>query len=94
MKIKKKTNIGHVPYTVDNTHDFGEENLIGECIPEKSKILISHELTKEKQQLTYIHECIHGILYEYGVDIGDLDEEKLVTQLTPGVYELIKQLIK
>ena len=94
MKIRKKIEIARIPYSVDNTHDFGDEGIIGECIPEKSKILISYDLTKEKQQITFIHEYLHGIFYEYGVDIGDLDEEKLITQLTPGIYELLKQLIK
>jgi len=53
-------------------------------------ISIDGKLTHQKKVRTLMHEIFHGMIKEYNIDIGELDEEYLVDNLGIATYQVIK----
>ena len=94
MKIPKSIKIGNVDYTINfvgpraiDDHNDPETEYHGRFFPSCDLIQIRDTMSGERQYSTFIHECLHAIFYEYGIDVGD--EEMFARQLTIGIIQLI-----
>lgn len=66
----------------------------GYCDRFHNVIELEQSLKKSKKFKTFIHEVLHAIIHEYGLNSVINDEEQLVELLTPGITELTKQLME
>ena len=89
MKIPKTLKIGNVTYTVGNLQTDNAKRM-GSSHCQEQSIKIKDSLSKDKKEETFIHEIVHQIL-----DIADFeqesDDEKLVTCIANGVYQVFKE---
>jgi len=93
MKIPETILIGGVLYTIENfDSDNRTDQAMGRCDPKLNKIHLCTDLTKMGREKTFIHEVLHAIIEEYGIDIPEDHNENMVSQLTTGVYDLIERL--
>jgi hypothetical protein len=44
---------------------FDDEQILGQCCPDKRIIYIRKKLSNKKRIVTFIHEVMHAIEYEY-----------------------------
>lgn len=91
MLIPRFINIGFITYKVVFT---SLADCYGLCDKEKCTIYIEKNMPKDKQFKIFIHECLHAIMYEYGIDFPVSGEENLVEMLTTGVTEVIQQIME
>lgn len=91
MQEERKINILGINHTIEYTDIVdGDKNVLGMIDYHQGKIYIKEGLGKEIEESVIIHECIHGLLSALGHD--ELSEdEKLVTQLDNGIYQLFKE---
>jgi len=87
MKIPEKIKIGYRDYkleewkqTVASANDahgqfFAKEGIIGYTVEEKG---VSHANT-------ILHELLHGIIYQWDIELGEKEEEHLVNALSNGL---------
>ena len=58
----------------------------------RKEININKDMDLNTQKETIVHEILHGLFYEWGInsnlDIGKDMEEKIVTTLSKGIYEM------
>ena len=101
MNIPKKIKIGFVEYRVEIRDQKSEEASLGWCDPNTSKIILNPNQSKRMMFKTFIHECIHAIIYEYNVDLGSRNlgaqedrNEYLARMMETGVAEVAEQLMK
>lgn len=73
------------PIFMDNLRAYGHINF------DDKQILIDKTL-REKQghAQTLVHEIIHGIIYDRGLDFRNDGEETIVDQLAKGLYQVVK----
>lgn len=90
MKIPPRITFGLTNYKVKRVEPNDE--FIGRHEPIKSEIELDVSLKEMIELKTFIHECLHAIIFQYGVDIPENKEEKVVAQMTTGVTELILQM--
>lgn len=85
--------VGKVKYKITRVPDLlNKRKLMGCYNPDKGEILIDSTMPKSVQEKTLLHELLHAVIAEYGVNIGRLSEENLIDQLCTGIYEIIMQL--
>jgi hypothetical protein len=94
--------IGGVPYTIkyvpsnEVCHKRKQKRLFGQISYTGHNINISNESPKEKQQLTLLHEILHGIIAEY--NIKELQSksgghsEAAIDQLSLGLFGVLNSL--
>ncbi|MBG0962457.1 hypothetical protein [Bacillus sp. SRB1LM] len=98
MTIPKQVMIGGVPYDVEIVKGWIEETengnvTTGEAHYFKQKILLSDQVEgREAAQKTILHEVIHAMLYEAG--LNHLNKEQNVRALTAVFYDFIKNNIR
>ncbi|MCY9198092.1 hypothetical protein MOE86_15545 [Bacillus atrophaeus] len=93
MTLPKQIMINSIPYKVLQVDGFIEEDQkggvqLGDINPWKQEIQVSKEAEGEYAAKVLLHEAIHGILSEYGLD--RINNERTVNVLTAGLYEFIK----
>lgn len=93
MTIPEKIRIGSVDYTVEKTDEYlklDQDQCAGIIDFEKQSIKIANNVQHEqRQEQTFLHELIHGIVHEYHVDFED-DEEKIVDTIALGLHQVIR----
>ena len=90
MKKPMAPKIGSVTYKVRRIHMSD----LGECDSVNCEININTDLVEERDDEVYIHEHLHAIVREYGIDHFIEDEELFVTLLTPGILQLVRQMLE
>ena len=88
----KKIKIGGIHYDLaqqDNLEDKNE-SVWGFVEYENSIIHIRGNMSKQKKAQTVIHESLHAMLHEAGLD-DVANDEKLVTPLGNMIYQFIKE---
>ena len=87
MNVPDKIKIGYRDYkleewkqTVASANEaqgqfFSKEGVIGYTVEEKG---VSHANT-------LLHECLHAIIYQWNIELGEKEEETLVNSLTNGL---------
>lgn len=98
MNIPKQLMIGSVPYDVEVVNGWIEETengnvTSGEAHYFKQKILLSDQVEgEEAAQKTVLHEAIHAMLHEAG--LNRLNKEQNVRALTAVFYDFIENNIR
>ncbi|PFF14666.1 hypothetical protein [Bacillus cereus] len=98
MNIPKQLMIGSVPYDVEVVKGWLEERengevRIAEVTYHEQQIKISDNVSKREGQMkNVLHEAIHAMLYEYGLD--RLNKEVNVNALTTVFFDFIKNNIR
>lgn len=87
-KIRLK--IGYKDFTLYfvNSIDGGETN--GECVKDVGVIKITKGLNNIEKANTVLHEVFHGIWHVQGIGMGDETEERVVTAMTNGLVDFIR----
>ena len=87
MNVPDKIKIGYRDYkleewkqTVASANEaqgqfFSKEGVIGYTVEEKG---VSHANT-------LLHECLHAIIYQWNIELGEKEEEHLVNALSNGL---------
>ncbi|WP_144591615.1 hypothetical protein [Bacillus cereus] len=98
MTIPKQLMIGSVPYDVEVVKGWIDERengevRIAEVTYHEQHIKISDNVTKHEGKMkNVLHEAIHAMLYEYGLD--RLNKEVNVNALTTVFFDFIKNNIR
>ena len=92
-KMIKEVTIGGLKFTVEEVNNgrWTSENN-GEIQYDKQQIFISDRLSKEHQEITLLHEIIHGIITQTTRD--ESDREVLVRCLSHGLWATGYRLVK
>ena len=93
MQIPSKVRIGGIDYKVrrkPNPSDGGNTLCYGVFDSERCVIDLNSERDMHPDRLnqTFLHELLHGAIH--GCAIESDDEEKLVTAMASGLYQIIK----
>lgn len=93
MTLPEQIIINSIPYKVLQVDGFIEEDQkggvqLGDINPWKQEIQVSNEAEGEYAAKVLLHEAIHGILSEYGLD--RINNERTVSVLTAGFYDFVK----
>ena len=67
----------------------GQSNSYGQCDTEKLLIHLATQIPSTRKAETLLHELLHAIYYEYGVNHAD-DEEATVHILSAGLFQVFK----
>lgn len=91
MEIKDKVKIGAMEYEVIKTDKpilLDNEVCNGIIDYYYLFIEISNNRAIQKQEETFIHEILHGIIHERNLILED--EEMIVEEISKGLYQVIK----
>lgn len=94
MEIKDKVKIGSMEYEVIKTDKpilLDDKVCNGIIDYENLFIEISTNRAAQKQEETFIHEVLHGIIRERNLILED--EEMVVEEISKGLYQVIKDNI-
>lgn len=81
--------IAGIDYTVETFKQSIDINLMGRLSYDTAQIFVREDLPLDKKKETLLHEVIHAVYMNAGLQPGD-DEEKIVTALSSGVYQFLK----
>ena len=81
--------IAGIDYTVDEFETDVDRNLMGRLAYDTAQIYIRKDLPLDKKLETVLHEVMHAVYMNAGLQQGD-EEEKVVTALSSGVYQFLK----
>lgn len=91
MEIRDKVKIGSVEYQVIRTDKpvlLDNKVCNGIIDYENLFIEISTNRANQRQEETFIHEILHGIIHERNLILED--EEMIVEEISTGLYQFIK----
>lgn len=94
FKIPESFKLGSISYRVKMFVERGGGMGLGQHDGKNSVIEIAQDVSPDRQAKTFVHESLHGIIEQYGVDIPDDQEEKIVSQLCTGITEMIDQIVE
>ena len=81
-----KVKIGGIVYPIEIVNDFtGETGDWGQTNFKKSKITIDSNLDKQRLNQTLVHEIIHGLFFEAGIE----DDEDTVNRLGIVLHQVL-----
>lgn len=87
-----KIKVGGIDYAVsiEDLSDFnnGETFRMGQCHEVKAVIEISEGMSVQRQNQTLIHEMMHAVFIESGIDAEN--EEELVNSIALVLYQVLK----
>ena len=92
MKIPNTIKIGAHVYDIVFRDDMIDSNF-GVCRPSKLKIFIDSTVPSSQQEETFIHEVLHAIFSQIGMNDPNHpeDEEKQIQPLGHAVYLFLKE---
>lgn len=82
-------NIAGISYTVEPFETDVDRNLMGRLAYDTAQIYVRKDLPIDKKYETLLHEVLHAVYMNAGLQQGD-DEEKIVTALSSGLYQFLK----
>ena len=82
-------NIAGISYSVESFETDVDRNLMGRLAYDTAQIYVRKDLPIDKKLETLLHEVIHAVYMNAGLQPGD-DEEKIVTALSSGIYQFLK----
>lgn len=88
--IPSKVKIGSITYDVSTNKDdyLKGAELLGEIAYTDQTVFVRSDIPKERQDNVFIHEIVHGMLYEMGHK--DFDNEDLIKPLSNILYQVLK----
>ena len=81
--------ISGIDYSVDGFDTDVDRNLMGRLSYDTAQIYIRNDLPIDKKMETLLHEVMHAVYMNAGLQPGD-EEEKVVTALSSGLYQFLK----
>lgn len=94
MRVPENIKIGGVDYKVNIEQNLRNAAVLlyGEIDFENCHIRLSGTdgLGEERRQITFLHEVLHGILWHYWSGDPVEEEEKIVTALAKGLFQVLK----
>lgn len=93
FKIPESFKLGGIYYSVKMFRERSGGMGLGQHDGKNSVIEIAQDVSPDRQAKTFVHECLHGVIEQHGVDIPDEQEERIVRQLTTGITEIIDQIV-
>lgn len=91
MNIKNAIKIGSMTYSVKITNEpiiLNHQECKGIIEYDDLTIKISNKIAKQRQEETFIHEILHGIIHERNLILED--EEMIVEEISKCLYQVIK----
>ena len=88
-RVVTTVRISGIDYSVETFKQSVDINLMGRLSYDTAQIFIREDLPLDKKMETLLHEVIHASYMNAGLQPGD-DEEKIVTALSSGVYQFLK----
>jgi Zn-dependent peptidase ImmA (M78 family) len=88
-KVKIDTVIYDVVVT-DKTIVVKGRECKGSVDYDKNLIEIADFLGKEQSKVTLMHEIVHGMAYERGIQFGDTGEETIVEELGKAIIQVVR----
>lgn len=91
MRIPEKIKIGNFVYDVEVTdYPILHEGMLcqGLCDSENQMIQLAADLTKQNMERVFLHELIHAIHMDRGLDLGE-QTEVIVDELAKGLHQVI-----
>lgn len=93
MKTPNKLMIGGIPYQIKIVDGFIDEKpngdvVTGQIVYFDQEILLSNRMQTEYGAKVLLHEAIHGMLHEFGMD--RYNKEHLVAAFTGALYDFIQ----
>jgi hypothetical protein len=93
MKIPERMRIGFIDYDISYFKERSGGMGLGQCNGKEATIEIAEGIPERIMFKVFIHECLHAIIEQYGVNIPEDNNEEIVRQLETGVAELVEQMI-
>ena len=94
MNIPEKVRIGSRDYDVkltDETLVLNGRECLGIIDCDNTEIKVSKSIqSKQKQEQTFLHELVHGIIKERNLDLQNSDEETIVDEIALGLHQVIR----
>ena len=87
MKKDMKLNIGGHTYTIlecELNHEESDKELYGRHLVKDNLILINESIQESRQYETLMHEILHAIFYNYGLD----HDESRIDAISNGLFQL------
>jgi len=84
---KMKLNVGGHNYTIMITpleHEDDDKELYGRHLVKNNIILINEEIDDSRQKETLVHEVLHAICYNTGLE----HSERMIEALSNGLFQL------
>lgn len=81
--------ISGIDYTIGGFDTDVDRNLMGRLSYDVAQIYIRNDLPIDKKYETLLHEVMHAVYMNAGLQPGD-EEEKVVTALSSGIYQFLK----
>lgn len=81
--------ISGINYTIGGFDTDVDRNLMGRLSYDVAQIYIRNDLPIDKKYETLLHEVMHAVYMNAGLQPGD-EEEKVVTALSSGIYQFLK----
>ena len=81
--------VSGIDYSINGFDTDVDRNLMGRLAYDTAQIYIRNDLPVDKKYETLLHEVIHIVYMNSGLQPND-DEEKVVTALSSGVYQFLK----
>lgn len=81
--------VSGIDYSINGFDTDVDRNLMGRLAYDTAQIYIRNDLPVDKKYETLLHEVIHIVYMNSGLQPSD-DEEKVVTALSSGVYQFLK----
>lgn len=91
MDIKSNIKIGSMVYRIEITNEpilMNCQECKGIIEYDDLVIRISDKIASQRQEETFIHEVLHGIIRERNLNLED--EEIIVEELSKGLYQVIR----
>jgi hypothetical protein len=85
--MKKKLNIGGHPYEILTSkleHEDRNKELYGRHLVKENVILINEDIAPSRIEETLIHEVLHAIFYNTGLE----HNERQIEAISNGLYQL------
>jgi ssRNA-specific RNase YbeY (16S rRNA maturation enzyme) len=93
MEIPNKVKIGDIWYDVILVAKdliYEDAVVIGKITFSQALIELDSRRSKQNIDRTFLHEIVHGILCDRGVDVTqENDEEEVVEQLSKGLHQVM-----
>lgn len=88
----EKIKVGGINYSVKekDLSDFNNNDSfrMGQCFETKAEIEISERLPTERKNQTLVHELVHAIFFESGIELEN--EEEIVNRIGLILYQVLK----
>ena len=89
--MAREVKIGYHNYTIKNLDSIVSKcnEINGQFLASDRIIALSSTEDNISHTNTLIHEILHGIVYQWGIDLDDKDEEKICNTIANGLTTVL-----